>query len=61
MNERKSVGILMIVIFVFVFAYRVLQNELSENYLDFFVIAFFMALIFAWQYISPTHKNKRNE
>ncbi len=61
MDERKSVGILMIVLFVFIFAYRVLQNELSENYLDFFVIAFFMILIFVWQYISPTHKNKDNE
>jgi ABC-type uncharacterized transport system permease subunit len=58
MDERKSVGILMIVIFIFAFAYRALEQSLSENYLDLFVIAFFMVLIFAWQYISPKKTQK---
>ncbi len=59
MNEQKAVGFLLVVIFIFAFAYRSLEQTLSENYLDLFVIGFFMVLVFAWQYISP--KKTREE
>jgi len=61
MNERKAVGLLLIIIFIFVYAYRNLESSLTETYLDIFVIGFFLTLIFLWQYISPSKKNKNNE
>lgn len=61
MNEQKAVGFLIIIIFIFAFAYRRLESSLSENYLDLFVIAFFMVVIFAWQYINPKKTRENDE
>jgi len=61
MNERKAVGLLLIIIFIFVYFYRNLESSVTETYLDIFVIGFFLALIFLWQYISPSKNNKNKE
>lgn len=63
MNERKAVGILLIIMFIFIFAYRLMQGggKLSEDYLDVFVVGFFLVLIFLWQFISPAQKRKKDE
>ncbi|RZN50608.1 hypothetical protein EF808_01130 [archaeon] len=63
MNERKAVGILLIVMFIFIFAYRLMQGggNLSEDYLDIFVVGFFLVLIFLWQFISPAQKRKKEK
>ncbi|HHN81906.1 MAG TPA: hypothetical protein ENN11_04725 [Methanomicrobia archaeon] len=63
MNERKAVGILLIIMFIFIFAYRLMQGggKLSEDYLDIFVVGFFLVLIFLWQFISPAQKRKKDE
>jgi len=61
MDERKAVGILLIIIFAFIYVYRNLQSTLTENYLDLFIIVFFLALVFLWQFISPSKKKDNNE
>lgn len=63
MDERKAVGLLLIIMFIFIFAYRLMQGggNLSENYLDIFVVGFFLVLIFLWQFISPAQKRKKEK
>ncbi len=58
MNEKKAVGILLIVIFIFIYIFRNMQSMVSENVLDLFIIGFFLILIFLWQFISPSREKK---
>jgi hypothetical protein len=49
--------------FIFIIALRRIQevNLLSENYLDVFIVGFFLVVIFLWQYISPSQKKKKEQ
>ncbi|MHC1598384.1 MAG: hypothetical protein ACXQS3_00010 [Candidatus Methanofastidiosia archaeon] len=58
MNEKKAVGILLIILFIFIYIFRNMQSMVSENVLDLFIIGFFLILIFLWQFISPNQEKK---
>jgi len=61
MNERNAVGLLLIILFVFIYIYRNAQGSLTENYLDLFVVGFFIVLMFLWQYINPKKDSEEIE